>query len=142
MDGWPSCCLDANATCPEEKSECDVAIAGDSYCTYAPDKSCYMDGWPSCCLDTNATCPEEKPECDVGIVGDSYCTYSPDKSCFTTGWPSCCDDEDPAACPEEQPPCEVVPEPKSPDKEGSVDEEYGSALKTSMPKKPSYDEEE
>lgn len=83
---------------------------GTSYCTYAPDETCYTSGWPTCCGDETVECPEEKPPCDVDyppLLGSSYCTYAPNTTCYTiSGWPACCEDET-LECPEEQPPCDV-----------------------------------
>jgi len=42
----------------------DGTMAGESYCTYSPDKTCYETGWPACCEDDD-TCPEERPECEI-----------------------------------------------------------------------------
>ena len=39
-------------------------LLGESYCTYSPDKSCYITGWPACCL-VEGTCPEEQPPCEI-----------------------------------------------------------------------------
>ena len=99
-------------------------LVGTSYCTYAPDYSCYATGWPSCCSVDFTTCPEERPPCETDevdqpdngeidnvnvteppLVGTSYCTYAPDYSCYATGWPSCCSDA--TTCPKERPPCET-----------------------------------
>ena len=42
----------------------DRKLLGESYCTYSPDKSCYITGWPACCL-VEGTCPEEQPPCEI-----------------------------------------------------------------------------
>ena len=39
-------------------------MPGSSYCTYSPDKTCYVTGWPACCEDKE-TCPEEQPPCEI-----------------------------------------------------------------------------
>jgi len=115
-NGWPTCCDDSS--CPTEEPPCDVtsfldfvenSLLGDSnpeqgisYCTYAPDHTCYASGWPKCCGDHSIHCPKEEPSCDVS--GTKYCTYAPNYDCYTRGWPTCCDDD---SCPTEEPSCEV-----------------------------------
>ena len=39
-------------------------LLGESYCTYSPNKLCYITGWPACCL-VEGTCPEEQPPCEI-----------------------------------------------------------------------------
>jgi len=41
-------------------------LLGSSYCTYAPDETCYEGGWPKCCGKKDGKdCPEEQPPCEI-----------------------------------------------------------------------------
>ena len=121
--GEPACCFEVDLECPEERPPCDGdvamsmsmpgAIAGESYCTWSPEYTCYADGWPECC-GSDEECPEERPGCDID--GASYCTYSPDKLCYADGWPACCGSDE--ECPMEQPPCEITTTTISPPEVG------------------------
>jgi len=104
-------------TTPATAADTTLPVLGSSYCTYAPDTSCYLTGWPACCSEGASTCPDQQPACEVSsttipsspvtatiILGSDYCTYGPDYNCYSDGWPSCCI-EDETTCPEEQPPC-------------------------------------
>ena len=42
----------------------DRKLLGEDYCTYSPNKLCYITGWPACCL-VEGTCPEEQPPCEI-----------------------------------------------------------------------------
>jgi len=85
--GWPACCdINDGDACPEEQPPCELGanngtssetnetetiapsgteVPGSSYCTYAPDPSCYKEGWPYCCVTMGVLCPREQPPCDV-----------------------------------------------------------------------------
>ena len=91
---------------PESQDKCAKELDGVSYCTFAPDNTCYTDGWPSCCSSDAENCPQTKPACDIPASGNSYCTYAPDKTCYASGWPSCCSG-DTNSCPATKPPCDV-----------------------------------
>eukprot|EP00581_Thalassiosira_minuscula_P004944 CAMPEP_0183743126 /NCGR_PEP_ID=MMETSP0737-20130205/65056_1 /TAXON_ID=385413 /ORGANISM="Thalassiosira miniscula, Strain CCMP1093" /LENGTH=1012 /DNA_ID=CAMNT_0025978733 /DNA_START=189 /DNA_END=3226 /DNA_ORIENTATION=- len=92
---------------------------GGSYCTWAPDYSCYPNGRPGCCQGQsqgNAVCPEAKPPCELPqsatnptmpMLGADYCTWGFDHNCYTEGKPACCMGMTEAACPKERPPCDV-----------------------------------
>lgn len=82
--------MDTNNTqCPTAQPMCDIGPPGYSYCTYAPDKTCYANGWPPCCSKNGGVnCPKVKPPCRVR---PAYCTSYPDTNCYKNGYPQCCD---------------------------------------------------
>jgi hypothetical protein len=82
--------------CPKKQPMCDIGPPGYSYCTYAPDKTCYANGWPPCCSQNGGVnCPKIRPDCTIESLtppGASYCTYAPDTTCYRSGWPACCNE--------------------------------------------------
>jgi hypothetical protein len=71
---------------------CDIGPPGYSYCTYAPDKTCYANGWPPCCSQKGGVnCPKDRPPCTIDAL-PAYCTYAPDTRCYQSGRPKCCNE--------------------------------------------------
>lgn len=80
-NGFPKCCSVDPSSCPKQQPKCDIRLyggnsngggrklrglmTGTSYCTWAPDKTCYKSGWPSCCSADGNNCPKQQPPCDV-----------------------------------------------------------------------------
>jgi len=92
---------------PTETKSAKAEPPGYSYCTWAPDKSCYQSGWPACCAeDGGKDCPRERPGCDRD--GASYCVWAPDYQCYQSGWPACCAAHGGRSCPPTQPVCDRV----------------------------------
>jgi len=63
--------------------EPEPPLFGSSYCTYAPDTSCYSSGWPACCGDDSIHCPDMQPDCEVKsceTIAEMVCGPSSDLS--------------------------------------------------------------
>lgn len=67
--GWPACCFNETAVCPEERPNCELGTIhhfGGHYCfQHQPDYSCYLNGYPICCSDSEVKCPTYKPSCEI-----------------------------------------------------------------------------
>ena len=78
--------------CPTLQPMCDIGPPGYSYCTYAPDLTCYANGWPPCCSQSGGVnCPKQRPPCRSTPIIPAYCKSFPDTSCYKSGYPYCCD---------------------------------------------------
>jgi hypothetical protein len=80
------------AQCPALQPMCDIGPPGYSYCTYAPDQTCYANGWPPCCSQSGGVnCPKQRPPCRSTPIIPAYCKSFPDTNCYKSGYPYCCD---------------------------------------------------
>jgi len=73
---------------PNEAEVEEPPMVGTSYCTYAPDETCYESGWPACCGDETSPCPEdgagEQPPCEIATTTEAPTTEAPPAEEVTT----------------------------------------------------------